>query len=115
MHIRTHHPRHKTLIYMLIAAITLTVTSCMNKSEKTTINPQDINVSNIKPDYDPGLGYQLKWADEFSGESIDANNWNYQVEPAGRFNDEWQRYTDSGKNAYIENGCMVIKAVHESD
>jgi beta-glucanase (GH16 family) len=34
---------------------------------------------------------------------------------AGRFNEEWQRYTNSDKNAFIENNCLVIKAIHESD
>ena len=34
---------------------------------------------------------------------------------AGRFNDERQRYTNSSKNAYIENKQLVIKAIHESD
>ena len=115
MNTLAQHPNHKILIYIFISAITLTVTSCMNKSDKTPLNPQDIRVSDIKPDYDPGPGYQLKWADEFTGETIDANNWNHQVEPAGRFNDEWQRYTSSKENAYIENGCMVIKVIHESD
>ncbi|GAA4812136.1 glycoside hydrolase family 16 protein [Litoribaculum gwangyangense] len=59
--------------------------------------------------------WKLKWADEFDKEIIDSNNWTLQVVKAGRFNDEWQRYTNSNKNAYIENNCLVIKAIHESD
>jgi beta-glucanase (GH16 family) len=34
---------------------------------------------------------------------------------AGTFNDEWQRYTNSSKNAYVENNCLVLKAIHEND
>ena len=36
-------------------------------------------------------------------------------EKAGRFNEEWQRYTDNKDNAYIENNQLVIKAIHKSD
>lgn len=59
-------------------------------------------------------GMQLVWSDEFDGAELDADVWTRQVVEAGRFNDEWQRYTDSPANAYVENGCLVIKAVHES-
>lgn len=65
--------------------------------------------------YDPGPGWRLAWADEFEGEVLDPANWQRQVEEAGRFNAEWQRYTDSTDNAYIEDGCLVIKAIHETD
>ncbi len=65
--------------------------------------------------YQPGSEWKLAWSDEFGADTIDANNWNFQVVEAGRFNDEWQRYTNSSDNAYIENDYLVIKAVHESD
>ena len=59
--------------------------------------------------------WRLVWSDEFKGDTINKENWNHQVLPAGQFNEEWQRYTDSPQNAYIENNCLVIKAIHESD
>lgn len=72
--------------------------------------------ANLENDtYQPDTGWKLVWSDEFQGDSIDANNWNLQVVEAGRFNDEWQRYTNSSENAYVDNSCLVIKAVHESD
>jgi beta-glucanase (GH16 family) len=55
------------------------------------------------------------WSDEFQSDTIDAANWSHQVVDAGRFNEEWQRYTNSTENAYIEDNCLVIKAIHESD
>tara|TARA_R110000787_G_scaffold32138_19_gene85016 strand:+ start:13552 stop:14313 length:762 start_codon:yes stop_codon:yes gene_type:complete len=57
--------------------------------------------------------WELFWSDEFDGDTLDSKFWNRQVEEAGRFNEEWQRYTDSIENAYIENSCLVIKAIHE--
>ncbi len=66
-------------------------------------------------EYRPGAEWKLVWSDEFAGETIDANNWTFQVEKAGRFNEEWQRYTSSSENAYIDDHCLIIKAVHVSD
>jgi beta-glucanase (GH16 family) len=59
--------------------------------------------------------WDLVWSDEFDSKTINKANWNFQVEKAGRFNEEWQRYTDSSKNVYIEDNCLVIKAIHESN
>jgi beta-glucanase (GH16 family) len=64
--------------------------------------------------YQPGEGWRLVWSDEFDGKTIDTDNWNRQVEQAGRFNGEWQRYTNNDKNAYLDEGCLVISAIHES-
>ena len=61
----------------------------------------------------PDSDWSLVWSDEFNSGSIDENNWNFQVVEAGRFNNEWQRYTNSNANAYVENDCLVIKAIHE--
>ncbi len=72
--------------------------------------------ANLQDDsYQPGASWNLVWADEFKGTSIDEAYWRFQVVKAGRFNQEWQRYTASGENAYIENDCLVIRANHESD
>ena len=76
------------------------------------------NNANQKPaegSFQAGEGYTLAWADEFEGSIIDSANWNLQVLKAGQFNDEWQRYTNSAENAYIEDGSLVIKAIHSGD
>jgi beta-glucanase (GH16 family) len=65
--------------------------------------------------YDPGPGWVLAWSDEFDSEMLDPGKWRRQVEAAGRFNGEWQRYTDSSDNAYIDDGCLVISAIHQGD
>ena len=65
--------------------------------------------------YDPGDGWELTWSDEFSGDVLDPRHWNRQKVPPGRFNDEWQRYTDSSENAYVEDGCLVIRALHTGE
>ncbi len=99
--------------------VSLALLSCMEKKKKIeTDQPAEVvyPASNLKDDtYQPDPEWKLAWSDEFEAETLDLNNWNYQVEEAGRFNDEWQRYTNSEKNAYIDNSCLVIKAIHESD
>ncbi len=84
--------------------------SCAKKESGTEPTSKD-----GAPSYDPGESWELVWADEFSGDKVNPDNWNYQVVEAGRFNQEWQRYTNSEENAYVENDLLVIKAIHESD
>lgn len=91
------------------------VSGCATHIDPLTDGGTQYPASNLHNDtYQPGEGWRLVWSDEFAGESIDTGNWTFQVEEAGRFNDEWQRYTASDKNAYIENDCLVIAAIHES-
>ena len=104
---------------VVIAIMSIALHSCKNKDEKISIyeqNKSNNSMPNLNKDvYQPGLDWKLAWSDEFEANTIDKNIWNFQIVEAGRFNDEWQRYTDSNDNAYIENNCLVIKAVHESD
>ena len=84
---------------------------------------KDITFSDLKipeDDWEPGDGWELKWSDEFDSAEIDESNWTRQELPAGKFNNEWQEYTDSPDNSYIKrdadgNGAMVIEAKHEED
>ena len=93
---RTDKKRAKTL---LVYTICLSILFCMKTKAQTT--------------YDPGTEWSLIWSDEFKGNKLDETKWNRQVEKAGRFNEEWQRYTKSKKNAYVENDQLVIKAIQK--
>lgn len=106
--------------FMMISMISLTLLSCMNRGKKNTEDKpqkaQDMVTDNLKEDtYNPGPEWILDWSDEFKGDTIDETNWSAQVVEAGRFNEEWQRYTNSSNNAYIEDECLVIKAIHEGE
>lgn len=65
--------------------------------------------------YQAGEHWQLVWADEFKTAELASANWNRQVVKPGRYNEEWQRYTNDDRNAYIDNDCLVIKAIHEGE
>jgi len=105
----------KTLSILVIISIVLF--SCNDKKKSAddlkNVNNADLNLN--KDTYDPGLDWKLAWSDEFDTDTIDKTIWNFQEVEAGRFNDEWQRYTNSSNNAYIEDNCLVIKAIHKSD
>jgi beta-glucanase (GH16 family) len=75
----------------------------------------DTSAPETQSQYDPGEAWTLDWSDEFDGDTLDASNWNRQIVRAGRFNDEWQRYTDNRENSYVEDGKLVIQAIHEGD
>ena len=100
---------HRLFLILMVIAI---VSSC--SSEPANEGP-DIASNRAADTWEPGDTWSLVWADEFDGDSLDASNWNRQVEPAGRFNEEWQRYTDSEENAFVQEGLLVIKAQHEGD
>lgn len=101
----------RVLSYLLVISfLSISLMSCMKKEQ----NKDSISYQN-NGTYNPCESWKLVWADEFDGDSINPDNWNHQIVEAGRFNEEWQRYTNSSENAYIENGQLVIKAVHESD
>ena len=69
----------------------------------------------LDDNYTLGEPWNLVWSDEFNGSEINPDNWTHQVLPAGRFNKEWQRYTDRPENAFIENGYLVIKALQTKE
>ena len=103
---------------ILITSITsMALVSCIDKEKKEPVDNQIKVTEPVSQEkaYDPGPEWELAWSDEFDSDTVDADNWNYQVVEAGRFNDEWQRYTNSVENAYVEDGCLVIKAIHESE
>lgn len=96
---------------LIISVISFALFSCKNKTKK--IKNSNPNLKEVK--YQPNSDWKLVWSDEFAGDTLNLNNWNLQVLEAGHFNKEWQRYTNSNKNAYIDNNCLVIKVIHESD
>lgn len=103
---------------LLATPLTLALTALFMSTACSVLDPKAVqypadNASNDS--YEVDIGWQLVWADEFDGDQLNSENWNRQVEEAGRFNQEWQRYTASSKNSYIENGHLVLKAIHESD
>src|SRR3954464_3357121 len=52
--------------------------------------------------------YQLVWADEFDGNSVNTANWNFETGGGGWGNNEKEYY--QAANATVANGNLVITA-----
>jgi beta-glucanase (GH16 family) len=59
-------------------------------------------------------GWELVWHDEFDLPAIDLTKWEYEVNGWGGGNNELQYYTARDTNSFIENGVLVIQALHET-
>lgn len=55
--------------------------------------------------------YSLLWSDEFSGESLDMEVWNYEPHEPGWTNNELQEYTESEDNVFVKDGVLILKAI----
>jgi beta-glucanase (GH16 family) len=66
---------------------------------------------------DGNQGYELVWADEFDGSSVDLNNWEFQIGDGcaiglcGWGNNELEWYR--AENARVEDGYLIITAKRE--
>ena len=58
-------------------------------------------------------GFELVWHDEFDGDSINLDNWTYDMGGFGWGNGEAQYYTNEPENSRVENGLLVIEARFE--
>ena len=60
-------------------------------------------------------GYRLVWEDTFSGDTLNPDDWNMELHEPGWVNNELQEYTASAENVFLENNCLVLKAVKKKD
>lgn len=60
-----------------------------------------------------GAGWELAWADEFDGDSLDRSKWTPEVSCWGGGNFERQCYTDRPENIAVEGGMLLLKARKE--
>lgn len=58
--------------------------------------------------------WKLVWSDEFTEDQIDPAKWRFETGGHGFGNNELQYYTNRSKNAYIEDGKLIIQALKES-
>jgi len=94
----------KLVTGFLVGAIGLSlVTGCGN--DKPAVSDNEI-VEETKE-----IEYTLLWSDEFDGDTLDSSIWNMEQRAPGWTNSELQEYTNSPDNIYLEDGCLVIKAI----
>lgn len=54
--------------------------------------------------------WQLYWSEDFNGNALDTDTWNYDLGASGWGNNEWQNYTSSEENCLVSNGTLKITA-----
>ncbi len=63
--------------------------------------------------YAPGAGWTLVWADEFGGNTVNAQNWTYDLGGGGWGNNELENYNTT--NAVVQDGELRITASKNAD
>lgn len=56
-------------------------------------------------------GYTLVWNEEFSGNTLNRNDWNVEIHEPGWVNSELQEYVDSDENIQVKDGKLIITPV----
>ncbi|AUD63103.1 hypothetical protein BK010_05685 [Tenericutes bacterium MO-XQ] len=97
----------KLLILILLMFV---IVGCEPSEDPIDVDPlvpvEDCNEATLEG------GWVCIWADEFEGDSIDEDKWNFEVNGYGGGNNELQYYTR--ENAEIVDGKLVITAKQES-
>ena len=93
-----------------ILFLLLALNSCTKEgtTEAITTPDQKTDTSYALP------GWALVWNDEFIGNVVDSNKWNYEVNGSGGGNNELQYYTDRYQNSYVDSGSLTIVARKET-
>ena len=89
-----------------------TCSGCMDESADNYDESAIFDDGSCIEEFPPG--WLLVWNDEFNGETINGANWAHEVWSPGHVNNELQAYTSRPENSYIDNGHLVIQALHEN-
>ncbi len=95
-------------VLSLLASL-ITFAGCeKNQPVSEPVEPEPEIVKTETPALD---GYNLLFSDEFDGNELDMNTWNYEPHEPGWTNSELQEYTTSTDNVFVKDGNLVIKAI----
>ncbi len=84
--------------------------------DSTATDPDDSNNSSNDTSTDDEShlnGWTLIWSDEFEDGILNEDKWSRAENGLGGGNNELQYYTQRTKNAYIEDGFLIIEAIEE--
>lgn len=96
-----------------VARVCLIMIACQAKSD--SVPTDGVSTEPISATHAPNHSrFELVWADEFEGQSLDATNWTAEIGAGGWGNNEWQFYTDRSENLRLANGLLIIEAREES-
>ncbi|MBN1410411.1 MAG: glycoside hydrolase family 16 protein [Spirochaetales bacterium] len=103
---------NKILLFLVSACIAIIMTGCPGAYNPPIENELDLTGS-ADTWTDPGGSWNLVWEDTFDGPNINTANWSYDIGQGtnGWGNNEWEVYTNSSANSFIQDGKLVIKAI----
>ena len=81
-----------------------------DENEITYVIPDIEDPDSGKGPTDEQLGEELAWHDEFDGNSLNMENWQYELHDPGWVNEELQSYVKSDENVYVKDGKLYIQA-----
>lgn len=62
-----------------------------------------------------GYNEEPVWKEEFSGDSLNLDDWNVETHPPKWVNNEWQEYVDSTKNIYVKDGKLYLVPIKNGE
>lgn len=80
-------------------------------NQRWSFTPAETGTTN-DPTPPPG-GWKLVWQDEFDGNSVNTDKWNFEENGLGGGNGELQYYTRRPQNVSVANGLLSIHALAE--
>jgi beta-glucanase (GH16 family) len=88
-----------------------------SKATGTIINSDGTYLSTDNTGYTTPTSYanyNLAWSDEFTGNALNTQNWNYETGGSGWGNQELENYTARTQNVFVSAGNLIIEARQES-
>lgn len=103
--------RKSTVMILLGLSLLLGACSAFNSPAAPTQTPAPPTPTPAPAIEDSG--WELVWADEFEGDTLNQENWLFDTGAGGWGNNEWQFYTERPENLRLEDGYLVIEAREE--
>jgi beta-glucanase (GH16 family) len=94
---------------MLFALAALVSLSFSTYAQEETMTPEPETTPIPAPD-----GWQLVWHDEFDAETLNLEDWTFDLGASGWGNNESQYYTNRPENVRLEDGMLIIEARREA-
>lgn len=80
--------------------------------EETTAETEPVETEPIDPAL---LEYSLVWEENFDGEELSTDDWNYETHQPGWVNNELQEYVVGDECIWVEDGNLVIQPIEIID
>jgi beta-glucanase (GH16 family) len=101
-----------TPFFLLPLSLPLTLAACALAAPAPT--PTPTLAPSPTPEWERP-GWTLVWQDEFEGDTLNLDNWTFDIGGNGWGNQEAEAYTNRPENVRVEDGMLVIEAREEPD